>query len=496
MIYNFAKTFLEPEIRLKELLKMAWDDWVFGILTGGLYNIGKGIYKASEAAEAAGDAAEDIAESAGTTLAILGETVARLGSELESFVQELEEMVTVERVTPRDEDDLWDEEVERLKALRKKEKELLKELEELGAADRDFSWNEVFWEALTGRLEDLMEEFRIRSKLALVRSAIREILYEEPGVIPTSIYHFKEILERFNTLEQPRIEEMMDSTQDNMEEVNEILKEVKKLFVVRTWKPVPSHELTEDKKKKIDVLEKNLKAYEGLIEKNSAISLQIRNALIQRSEKTSKALSLSMKRVRRMQPALDENTGRLNFSNPSESGNPNPGRNPEVKTWVAMKRRPGALAIQPAAMRIASLMERNETAGYAQNYNFVKGVMRYYEREKLKIEKEIFRLKWIPVEEPGLIPKTLDEVRMSLNHFRTEEQPRVDNVLDNLADAIAESRNVMMSVNNSLTTNQAILDSISKNSLYIKLGLGTLGALIIANLFVGLIVLVRMAFGL
>jgi hypothetical protein len=60
---------------------MAWDDWVFGILTGGLYNIGKTVYKASKAAEAAGDAVEDIAESARTTPAILGETVARLESE-------------------------------------------------------------------------------------------------------------------------------------------------------------------------------------------------------------------------------------------------------------------------------------------------------------------------------------------------------------------------------------------------------------------------------
>ncbi len=183
---------------------MSWDDWVFGILTGGLYNIGKTAYKASKAADAAGDAVEEIAESAGATLAILGDTVARLGGDLESFINELEELVTIKRATPRDEEDLWDEEVERLNALRQREAELLHELEQLGASDReDFSWHDIFWGALIGELEEFFEEFRIRSKLAVVRAAIREILYEEPGVIPTSIYHFKEILERFNTLEQP-----------------------------------------------------------------------------------------------------------------------------------------------------------------------------------------------------------------------------------------------------------------------------------------------------
>ncbi len=95
---------------------MSWDDWVFGALTGGLYNVGKTAYKAGEAADQAGDAIEEIADGAGTALAAVGSTVTKLGKDMSSFLKEMEELLTVKRLTPRDEDDLWDEEVERLKA--------------------------------------------------------------------------------------------------------------------------------------------------------------------------------------------------------------------------------------------------------------------------------------------------------------------------------------------------------------------------------------------
>jgi hypothetical protein len=93
---------------------MAWDDIVFGVLTSGLYNVGKAAYKAGEAAEDAGDAAEQ----AGMSLAIVGSTVESLGKQLESLLKETEELITINRLTPRHEADLWEEEKKRLDDLR------------------------------------------------------------------------------------------------------------------------------------------------------------------------------------------------------------------------------------------------------------------------------------------------------------------------------------------------------------------------------------------
>ena len=190
---------------------MSWDDIVFGIATAGLYNVGKTAYKAGEAADQAGDALEEIADGAGSALAVLGSTINKLGKDISSFIKELEELLTIKRITPRDEDDLWDEEVERLNALRQREAELLAELEALGASDDDDAWSSGFWGAFFGAFDDLenfFKELAIRTKLAVVRQAIHEILYEEPGVVPTSLHNLQQILERFNTLEQPRLEDI------------------------------------------------------------------------------------------------------------------------------------------------------------------------------------------------------------------------------------------------------------------------------------------------
>jgi len=77
---------------------MAWDDWVFGVLTGGLYNVGKAAYQAGGAAEQAGNAAEQ----AGTALAVIGTTAEEVGKQLTSLLKEPRELITIKRAVPRD----------------------------------------------------------------------------------------------------------------------------------------------------------------------------------------------------------------------------------------------------------------------------------------------------------------------------------------------------------------------------------------------------------
>ena len=258
---------------------MGWDDIVGGILTGGLYNVGKGIVEASDAAGKAGTAVEEIGDNAGTALADIGATVTRLGADMSSFIKDLEKLITIDRLTPRDEDTLWDEELARLKGLRALETALVGLLNALDATDDDVPW----WMGLFGAAYpgESYQVLLTRAQLAAVRDAIHGILYEEPGVVPTSIHNVQLILERFNTLEQPRLEEILDSVNDNLDESDEILQEVKKLFVVKTWKEIPAAELLPESVRELEALEASLANVDTLIAGHMNVAAQLRHALVQ-----------------------------------------------------------------------------------------------------------------------------------------------------------------------------------------------------------------------
>lgn len=482
---------------------MAWDDWVFGVVTGGLYNVGKTVYNVSEAADAAGDAVEEISDGAGAALAAIGSTVTKLGKDMSSFLKELEELITIKRVAPRDEDDLWDEEVERLNALRQREAELLAELAALEASDDDRSWFDSLWDSIFRGAS--YEELAVRTKLAVVRGAIHEILYEEPGVVPTSIHNVQLILERFNTLEQPRLEEILDSVNDNLEESEEILQEVKKLFVVKTWKAVSTSELPEKKHRELQVLEASLANFDTLIAKNTSISAQLQHVLVQAQPTEFKMPK--MVGISKVSGGAGHNPG-----NPSSTpdalpkgggaeGSDRPGKDQPILRTVlasgpsfALKGKVATIAAQPMAVSVATALKQNAVAAYLENYHAIEGRVRYYLRERLKVEKAIYRIKWVPVEEPGVIPKILEEIRQTIERFRTESQPRVESVLDNVNAAVVESAAVLSSVNRSLQSVQGAFDFLAKYSLYIKIGLAVAGGLILLILLLSLIALFRFAF--
>jgi len=86
-------------------------------------------------------------------------------------------------------------------------------------------------------------------------------------------------LERFNTIEQPKIETIMDSVEDNLEVTEETLKEVKKLFVISTKVPIPDIEISVDMKNKLKVLEMDGSYYRNLIDRRSVISAQLMGAM-------------------------------------------------------------------------------------------------------------------------------------------------------------------------------------------------------------------------
>ena len=492
---------------------MAWDDWVFGIATGGLYNVGKTVYKAGEAADEAGDALEEISDGAGSALAAVGSTVTKLGKDLSSFLKELEELLTIKRVTARSEEDLWDEEVDRLTKLREYEQELMAELQAMEKEDDDKSWFESLMGGLLGQLNG--EELALRMKLAMVRATINEILYEEPGVVPTTLYSVKEILERFNTLEQPRIEELLDSVNNNLEETEDILEEVEKLFVIKTWRAIPVGNLSDAVRAELEQLEVDRSRLHELVGKDKNLVRDLKVTLIAAQPehlKMPKVIGANIGQINKaaesivtqaqargtvkvrnepLKQGLDSGhnaAGSANQPAASRAYDPGPG--------FAFKGKVSPLTMQPIAASVSTALNQNAVTGYLENHQAIDGRIRYFEREIFKVDKKIHRIRFELVEEPGVIPKILDEVWAILSRLREEAQPRVEALLDSVNDTVEETTQLISTLNSTLLPVQGALEFFNQYGKWIKIAIAGVGLLVIGILVATLVVLVRMALGL
>ncbi|SES69289.1 hypothetical protein SAMN04488587_0622 [Methanococcoides vulcani] len=587
---------------------MGWFDVVAGVCTGGLYTAGKAIYQAGNAAESAGNAAEE----AGLALAVIGSTIEAVGEQLESTLKEAEELLTIRRMTPRDEDDLWDEEKDRLNALRQEETRLKNKLAEMGVEDvTDFSFD--FWDMLSN-MQDVIKKFQIMARLASVRKEIHDIFYQEPGVLANGIYNAKEALERFNTIEQPMIEDILDSLDDNLEVSEEVLKEIKKLFVTKRKVPVSIADLSPSVQGQLEMIRKDKQYYEGLIARKDTVTSQLANVIELFPEKKfdinmgsisiaganihagdivkegpyvediaterphrddfvregTRAEDIARERVH-AEDIREEETHRTDIERANtairheritDNGfieEEEPHRAEIERTGTAIRhekitddhfirraeRTSGTdidreisrdMAVEEREMRTAAATYTPEIAkpsmeaiskmkmavakgpkysmmsmqphgaiisaslstkfdGYQRNYDLLKAQKTFYYRQSLKLERkyELLSNKW--VEEPGIIPKTLDELHGVLKNVRTEEQPRIDQLLDNLNANLTESQETLSKANDTMDSIQNALSILDMDTGKIKMGAMVIGGLIVLNLFVGLIVLIRMALG-
>lgn len=559
---------------------MGWFDVVAGVCTGGLYTAGKAIYQAGNAAESAGQAAEE----AGLAIAVIGSTIEAVGEQLESTLKEAEELLTIRRLTPRDEDDLWDEEKDRLNALRQEEARLMNKLAEMGVSDvTDFSFD--FWDLLSD-MQDVIQKFQIMARLAAVRKEIHDIFYQEPGVLTNSIYNAKEVLERFNTIEQPMIEDILDSLDDNLEVSEEVLQEVKKLFVTKKKIPIAIADLSPDIQDHLEMLRKDKLYYQGLIARKDTVTAQLANVIEQFPEKKFDINMGSIGIAGAHIPAGDIVHGGTHVGNLGDIVAERPhkediareeGRTDieragtdirheritdsdfieeeephragiervdaairheriidnhfikkaesetgtdidrEIARDIAVEEREMrsakatmetmsnlnmtlakapkySLTMQPHGAKISASLS-TKFDGYQRNYDLLKAQKTFYYRQALKLNRkyELLANKW--QEEPGIVPKTLDELHGVLKNVRTEEQPRIDRVLDNLNANLTESQETLSKANDTMDSIQNALSFLDMDTGKIKLGVMVIGGLVVLNLFVGLIVLIRMALG-
>jgi len=571
---------------------MGWFDVVAGVATGGLYTLGKSIYQAGNAAEDAGDAAEQ----AGLAIAVIGSTIETLGEQLVSTLEETEELLTVSRLTPRSEDDLWDEEKTRLDDLKQEKARLLDKLSEMGVEDpSNFSID--FWDMVSD-MDNVLKQFQLIAKLAAVNKEIHDIFYQEPGVLSTGIYNAKEVLERFNTVEQPMVEDILVSVDDNLEVSEEVLQEVKKLFITKKKVPVAVSELSPSIRDQLEAIDADKLYYKKLLERKGVLTSGIADVIKTYPESTVK-IDMGTINVPKediydaailddlidiggvYDGVIDDGTIADEITDPGgvtddiiDPGNEhggivNPGdiygkdtdigdahdivtgpahdssiiKDREIikdtvedtvsgsvkdnvirktskanktlhtmtaespaATGMAIKNIPsvrttksraikGRMAMmQPHGARIsASLSTRFD--GYQRNYDLLKAQKAFYHRQTLKLGKkyELLANEWI--EEPGLIPKTLEELHGVLGTFRTEEQPRIDLVLDNVNANLEESKQTLSKANDTMDSVKKTLSILDFDTKYVKIGAMAIGGLVVLDLFVGLIVLIRMALG-
>ncbi|MEA1985408.1 MAG: hypothetical protein U9N13_07130 [Euryarchaeota archaeon] len=545
---------------------MAWYDVVLGVATGGLYNIGKAAYEAGEAADAAGDAADK----AGVAIATLGSTVEEVGEELVSLLNEAEELLAIDRLTPRDESELWDAEKERLDDLRDRKAQIEDELAELGVSEPG-SFTFDFMDFMTD-MGNLMKKIGLIGRLVAINKQIHDILYQEPGVLATGIYNAKEVLERFNTIEQPMVEEVLGSVDENLQVSEEVLQEVKKLFVTTKKIPLLEADLSVAQKDKLEMLEIDRGFYADQIGMNSTISRQFLDAMQAMPVKDISITAGSIHLVdsvmdvadsgvsvdsnvavdsdigaverpsRNTARAEDTDTGRFDrFTHIArEERNTERGTDGDAEsnterriadkkiasrdiTYRSAERhantstRPNVSVAHDrvrediAAMGISSRMTPSRTLqpagamisaqlntkldGYQRAYSSYMGKNAFSEWQIGRIDRVADKLKFRVEETPGVIPEILDECKDVLERVRTEEQPRIDTVLDTLNENLEESKETLERVNSSLASVQGMFSFVENNSGLVKIGLAAVGGVVFLDLLVGLFVLIRMALG-
>ncbi|WP_340818773.1 hypothetical protein [Methanolobus sp. WCC4] len=554
---------------------MGWFDVVAGIATGGLYTAGKAIYQAGNAAEEAGEAAEE----AGMAIAVIGSTIQAVGEQLNSTLKEAEELLTIQRLTPRSEADLWDEEKARLDALRQEKTRLENKLKDKGVSDtNNFDFN--FWDIISD-FTDVIENFQLMAKLAAVNQEIHDIFYQEPGVVTTGIYNAKEVLERFNTIEQPMIEDIMASLDDNLDVSEEVLQEVKKLFVTKKKVPISIADLSPSIRDHLDMIHADKLYYEGLISRKDTVTAQLGDIMkvhpVNKFEIAAGAINVPKDyvyassvlddvidatkivdnidiadsirdntnftdrvdavretedirdsirdnvnirgAVRSVDSSVNDRVARnITTSQPvmrtsattsataRSSTTVAAGANKEIANISAANIARLATSVRKGTATSMSMMQpygakisaslSTKFDGYQRNYDLMKAQKAFYFRQTLKMEKkyELLANKW--VEEPGIIPKTLDELHGVLHNVRTEEQPRIDQVLDNVNATLEEAQGTVEKANETMDSVKNALSILDFDTKYLKIGGMVIGGLVVLNLFFGLLVLIRMTLGL
>ncbi|AVB75872.1 hypothetical protein [Methanococcus maripaludis] len=478
-------------------------DTSLNIATVGLYGLGKKIGNAASTAEEA-------AAEAAIALASIGITVQEVGEQLESLLHETEKLIVIKRLIPRETDDLWDEEKERLEELQAELSEIEEKMQNLGVDSSDYNFGSNFSDFFNfDRIHEIMDLVLRRYRL---KKEIYEILYTEPGIISESIYNINESIERFNTLEQPKIENIMDSVDENLLKTEELLEEVKKLFVVNKkeeelklklpWYNYKIEKLKSDKEyfsERFGKKELQIQKFEERLKPNFEIDIEVVNppdVILKTDVQKEDSINLNEKAIEKTELLENINVQKTSKTNVATQNVPKVISASTYENVVNLGKKfsidSNSFKTNSDVSRVKSCTRsKEETIQRAKN--LLKSQKDYFEREMYRLDR-IVELNNIKTEnEPGVIPKTLDEVYEILKGVKEEEQPRIDKLLDSLNDTLDETKLTISEVKTTIEPIRGLIDSFSGLEKPLKIGLILFGALLVLDLLAAFIVLVKIA---
>lgn len=377
------------------------------------------------------------------------ESIRQVTPPVTDTIKDIDSLLTIKRTAPRDESELNEDERTYLADLRKHEKTLDGQIKEKQDEIARLKASGATDQQTKDRIDVL--EWELGNVKRAWENNYREIvrvLYTQPGVVPDTIYALDQSVRRFNMVEQPKIESIMDSVDDTVDEAAKVMAGVRELFVVRTLEPVPDSTLLPGDKGRLEGLLKDIKEIE--------LKIQKQNGIIE-------AMPI---------PVMPFGTA----SRPSSavSGKTTDFEKAEMPSGMNIIGLGTAGTIFPAA----DLLRDNRRA-----------YLKQMDREKLKLEQQIERIRFREVERPGVIPKILSGVNETIERLNKEDQPRFEKILDNVNGSLEHTKGILGNVNEAVGK---VTGMAKQYSLIVKIGLAISGIAIVATLLLIPVLLVRM----
>jgi hypothetical protein len=281
------------------------------------------------------------------------------------------------------------------------------------------------------------------------------------------------VLERFKTIEQPKIEAIMDSVDGNLEESKEVLEQVNKLFVTKKKIPLGIMEidqLPELTKLRLQFLLDEANSLESTVTKDWKLLSQYRDIRVgfQPTDLEIQGEIDSIKLGIFAKSSLDDITKKSVD-------------NVEKETEAYMR---------PSVLSLTKELTPTIDKYFALNsrYESFKAYQIFHWGEIDKLHKEIDKIKYVYVDEPGVIPRTLGKIEDIVARVNTEEQPRIEKIMDSVNGNLVESQGILNKINGIAGK---VIGFVGSHTLLLKIGIGIAGAGIIFTLVLIPILLIR-----
>jgi hypothetical protein len=268
----------------------------------------------------------------------------------------------------------------------------------------------------------------------------------------------------------------LDSVDDNLEESKEVLEQVKKLFVTKKRIPlgiVEIGQLPDFTKSKLQFLVEEANHLESAVTKDWKLLSQLREmkAGFQPVNLEMAGVIGSTKSGSFARSSLDDMT--------KESLD-----NVEKETEAYMR---------SSALSLTKELTPTIDTYFALNsrYESFKAYQIFHWREIDKLQKEIDKIKYVNVDEPGVIPRTLAKIEDIVGRVNTEEQPRIEKIMDSINGNLVESQGILNKING---TAGKVTGFAGRHSLLLKIGIAIAGSGIVFTLVLIPILLIRWIF--